>query len=75
MAGEREEAETRWYLYVVSFGENLRRGTSLTEREGDRGISLVISCFFLSNVGFVDRLERERRMKIRTKISRKFKKV
>lgn len=75
MAGEREEAETRWYLYVVSFGENLRRGTSLTEREGDRGISLVISCFFLSNVDFVDRLERERRMKIRTKISRKFKKV
>lgn len=77
MAGEREEAETRWYLYVVSFGEpvNPRRGTSLTEREGDRGISLVISYFFLSNVGFVDRLERERRMKIRTKISRKFKKV
>lgn len=48
MAGEREEAETRWYLYVVSFGEpvNPRRGTSLTEREGDIGISLVTSCFF-----------------------------
>lgn len=35
MAGEREEVETRWYLYVVSFGEpvNPRRGTSLTARE------------------------------------------
>lgn len=54
MAGEREEAETRWYLYVVSFGEpvNPRRGTSLTEREGDRGISLVISCFFFVERGF-----------------------
>lgn len=49
MAGEREEAETRWYLYVVSFGEpvNPRRGTSLRAREGDN----IRSSFrvFLSN--------------------------
>lgn len=73
--GERGSRNEVVFIRRVFWRESATRDIPNREGRGQRNIARHFVFFFLSNVGFVDRLERERRMKIRTKISRKFKKV